>query len=71
MACPALQVGALFAGLSMVEHACAPNACWVNGRRGGAGSPETDMLLVAARPVRRGEHLSISYKADPFQVSGA
>lgn len=57
----ACQVGGLFAGLSLVEHACAANACWVRAGR--------EMLLVAARAVRRAEHITFSYRPDPFEVS--
>ena len=55
--CLLLQPAALFAGLSLVEHSCLPNARLVTE----PGASLQTALLVT-RDVRRGEALSRDYR---------
>ncbi|XP_034248694.1 uncharacterized protein LOC117649764 isoform X2 [Thrips palmi] len=58
----ALQAVGLFAGHSLLEHSCAPNAFsyyWHNEDDSNRDDMET--VLVAARDIARGEHVTITY----------
>lgn len=64
---PIRKVGGLFAGHSLLEHACIPNCFSHAWQVPGRPSQGLERVLVAARPVARGEHLALSYLDDSFR----
>lgn len=57
----------MFAGHSLLEHACVPNAFSLAWQVPGArGRDRLEHVLVAARDIARGEHVAISYISDDF-----
>lgn len=63
----ALQAGGLYAGLSLLEHSCVANAAvlpWLPASGELANPPGPtgmEMVLLATRDIRRGEHVSVVY----------
>ncbi|XP_052119555.1 uncharacterized protein LOC113214864 isoform X2 [Frankliniella occidentalis] len=52
---------ALYAGLSLLEHSCVPNA-----RTAQADGDSDAVILVASRDIAAGEHVTISYHDNPL-----
>lgn len=59
-----VSASGIFAGVSLLEHSCSPNAhcnAWSD-----AGQ-SMDHVVVATRDIRRGEHISITYRNGVLQ----
>lgn len=66
------KVGGLFAGISLLEHSCVANTFAHAWQRADAGDRDRLVhVLVASKPISRGEHLSLSYLDDDIRGTSA
>lgn len=63
--------GALYCGISLLQHDCSPSATHVVDSPMLESQASGARVVMAARDVRRGEHLSIDYLDCPLQDTAA